>query len=346
MKKIFLILMILLLNVSGVFARTLPDCDIKIISSEIDGSKITCKAKISCAKGWHPAQKPTIKIIKSENFENFKYDDSGECKGIGGDNYLIEFSFSKNDGKFSADLNMIFPLCSEICTYVTKNLKISDETLGKIKKTSETKKESVSIFSKYFLMMMFFAFLGGLILNVMPCVLPVLLLKLKTFTYSGESRKAALCGSILGNYFVFFIFACVTYLLRASGELVGWGMHFQNVVFLKIIAVILFLLFLYSRDLIIFSPSFEIKNESKSVIVGNFISSLIASIVALPCTAPFLGTAAAFSDKRIKFGWQLQSLCRKAVVQNVLIQKFSALRILAYKFYAIINNLFTVTQEI
>ena len=52
---------------------------------------------------------------------------------------------------------------------------------------------------------------------------------------------------------------------------------------------------LYSEELITFSPSFEIKNESKRVIFGNFIASIVTAVMAIPCTAPFLGIAATFA---------------------------------------------------
>jgi suppressor for copper-sensitivity B len=83
--------------------------------------------------------------------------------------------------------------------------------------------------------------------------------------------------------------------LKISGEIVGWGMHFQNPYFLELTTFILFALILYSFEILSFFPSVRIKNGKYQNFWGNFISSMIASVVAIPCTAPFLGTAATFA---------------------------------------------------
>jgi suppressor for copper-sensitivity B len=102
-------------------------------------------------------------------------------------------------------------------------------------------------------------------------------------------------GSIAGNYASVMIFAVFLAVLKLGGEIVGWGMHFQNLNFLKLSVVALFLFTLYTFEIITLTPSLKIKNETQKVFWENFISSIIASITAIPCTAPFLGTAAAFA---------------------------------------------------
>jgi suppressor for copper-sensitivity B len=134
------------------------------------------------------------------------------------------------------------------------------------------------------------AFLGGLILNVMPCVLPVIMMKLRSLT-----SKEALCGSIVGNYASFAAFAICVAFLKISGETVGWGMHFQNPYFLEATTFLLFFLTLYSFELIPFFPSISIADGKYRAFFSAFLSSVVASVVAIPCTAPFLGTAAAFA---------------------------------------------------
>ncbi|MDR1361782.1 MAG: thioredoxin family protein, partial [Holosporaceae bacterium] len=124
-------------------------------------------------------------------------------------------------------------------------------------------------------------------------VLPVLLLKLKSVL--SPDRKTALAGAIAGNYASFLSIALLLSLLKMGGTPVGWGFHFQNFVFLKIAAVVLFLLVLQAFGIISPSPSIRPKNVARSVFAENFLSSIIACFLAIPCTAPFLGTASVFA---------------------------------------------------
>ena len=289
-RTFFCIFFAFLFVVTRAYAQS-PDCEFSAIGSEISEGKITYALEMKLSEGWHPAKKPKIILKHSKNLKNFSYSDVGECEEISDQKYKVDFSFEKisDEKKFNADLEIQCPICRDICTIVTKHLKISDD--DKNENFSQPQEED---FSKNFLLMLAFAFLGGLILNVMPCVLPVLLMKLRSFTYSKNHREA-LFGSLAGNYFVFCAFAISIFLLKKSGETVGWGMHFQNPIFLKFAAIALFFMSLQAAEIINLTPAFEIKNENKKIFVENFVSSIIAAFVALPCTAPFLGTAATFA---------------------------------------------------
>ena len=141
---------------------------------------------------------------------------------------------------------------------------------------------------------MLLALLGGLILNLMPCVLPVILMKMRSLVAS--NKKAAIWGTIICNYVSFCTFAIFLIFIKVTGESVGWGMHFQSLNFLKTVAVILFVLSLYSFEIISFPIAVQIsESNNHRIFLENFISSIVASIIAIPCTAPFLGTAAAFA---------------------------------------------------
>ncbi len=144
-----------------------------------------------------------------------------------------------------------------------------------------------------------FAFLGGMILNLMPCVFPVLGLKIMSFVkQAGEDpKKVRLHGLIftLGVILSFWILVGILLGLRESfdGEL-GWGFQLQEPVFVFGLAIFL-LIFALSL-----SGVFEIgmtltgvgsKLSQQSGYVGSFFSGFLATIVATPCMAPFLGAA-------------------------------------------------------
>lgn len=148
------------------------------------------------------------------------------------------------------------------------------------------------------------AFLGGLILNVMPCVLPVLSIKLSSTVKSGGLSPARIrtgfAVSALGVLAFMWVLAGATLAARGFGLTVGWGLQFQNPVFL---AVMLVVLVIFSANLF---GLFEITLPSSwqtrltragggTGYGGDFATGAFAAILATPCSAPFLGTAVAFA---------------------------------------------------
>ena len=146
------------------------------------------------------------------------------------------------------------------------------------------------------------ALLGGMILNLMPCVFPVLSLKALSFVAaSGETARhqrnegLAYTGGILVS---FVLLASALIALRAAGEQVGWAFQFQQPWFL---AFIVYLFFTLGLSL---SGVFEIGTGLMGVgnnltaqkgYKGSFFTGVLATIVATPCTAPFMGPALGFA---------------------------------------------------
>lgn len=143
-----------------------------------------------------------------------------------------------------------------------------------------------------------FAFLGGVILNVMPCVLPVLTLKAFHVVESMRTHpeKARIHGLAyaLGTTLVFAIFGGIVVSLRASGESLGWGMQFQHPEFVAAIVVALHLFGLNALG--VFELTFGVRGGSPGKgLAGSVGNGMLAAVMSMPCTAPFLGTAAAFA---------------------------------------------------
>ena len=144
-----------------------------------------------------------------------------------------------------------------------------------------------------------FAFLGGLILNVMPCVFPVLSLKaLHLVQISGESRGSARSEGLAytaGVFLSLLALAALLLVLRASGQALGWGFQLQSP---PVVWLLLALLFALSLNLLGF---FEFNvllgnlagKSPRQGWTGSFASGLLAVAVASPCTAPFMGVALA-----------------------------------------------------
>ena len=148
------------------------------------------------------------------------------------------------------------------------------------------------------------AFLGGLILNLMPCVLPILSLKLYSFlslVKEDNNKIRHNCSLIVAGIVSSFLFLAITVIfLKTFGRVVGWGFQFQNDFFLIFILIIILI---FSLNLLGFfeiilpqNTLYKINNfldtNSKS---GHYFSGVFATLLATPCSAPFLGTAVGFS---------------------------------------------------
>ena len=156
------------------------------------------------------------------------------------------------------------------------------------------------------------AFIGGLILNLMPCVLPVLSLKvLSVLKHGGKGHEkehrqhifASFMASAAGIISSFWLMASALVALKTAGMSIGWGIQFQHPTFLifLLVVVLAFALNMWG--------AFEIplprfiahriggrkSHDSEGTLLGNFLTGAFATLLATPCTAPFLGTAVGFA---------------------------------------------------
>jgi suppressor for copper-sensitivity B len=152
-------------------------------------------------------------------------------------------------------------------------------------------------------LMLVLGLVGGLILNVMPCVLPVLSLKVFGLVRSaGEGRREVIKGSLAtaaGILLSFWALGGAAALAQTAGSQVGWGTQFQYPGFVTFLAlvVVLFCLNLWGLFEISLPQSLgQVAGAgSREGVAGHFASGLFATLMATPCTAPFLGTAVGFA---------------------------------------------------
>ncbi len=147
-----------------------------------------------------------------------------------------------------------------------------------------------------------FALLGGLILNLMPCVFPVLAMKAAAFArLAGHERSAMRRDGVaytLGVLVSFAIMAAVVIAIRASVGDVSWGFQFQSPVFSLLIAYLFFVVGLNLSGVFEFSSRFAGVGQSLTArggTAGSFFTGVLAVIVATPCTAPFMAAALGFA---------------------------------------------------
>lgn len=151
------------------------------------------------------------------------------------------------------------------------------------------------------------AWLGGLILNLMPCVFPVLSLKLLGFVDDRAAARrmvrAGFVASASGVIVSFLVLATALIALKAAGTTIGWGIQFQHPVFLAVMAAVVAL---FAANLLGF---FELSLPSGlmnalarrgmgSSVPSHFAGGFVATLLATPCSAPFVGTAVSFALSR------------------------------------------------
>ncbi len=155
--------------------------------------------------------------------------------------------------------------------------------------------------SMSFALALLFAFLGGIILNVMPCVLPVLVMKAMSFikqssVTAAERRKDALFYTA-GVLAAFTALVGSLLALRAGGAAIGWGFQLQSPVFVAVIAYVMLLLGLNLSGVFVVGGNFGMGQSltAKPGATGSFFTGLLAVVVAAPCTGPFMGAAVGFA---------------------------------------------------
>ena len=143
------------------------------------------------------------------------------------------------------------------------------------------------------------AFAGGVILNLMPCVFPVLALKALAVLEAHDGRERAQAISYtLGVVLSFVVVAGVMLALRAGGQSLGWGFQLQSPVFVAVLVYLFFAMGLALAGVTEFGVRFmgigQSLTQSKGL-SGSFFTGVLAALVASPCTAPFMGAALGYA---------------------------------------------------
>ena len=150
--------------------------------------------------------------------------------------------------------------------------------------------------------MLLLGLLGGLILNAMPCVLPVLSLKVFGMIKSAEQGRAEVVRGALatsaGILVSFWALALLAVLAKSGGNAVGWGIQFQEPLFVAALTIIVVLFCLNLWGIFEITLPGRVTTAAGTTtadgVAGHFTSGLFATLMATPCSAPFLGTAVGF----------------------------------------------------
>ena len=233
----------------------------------------------------------------------------------------IKLILENNNEKLSVNFDVDYLTCKKICIPFNDNLvlniPVGDGEISKYGKiiNEYIDKSNYSNYSNFFnpgslLFFLFIAFIGGVILNFMPCVFPVLSLKIYNVLSQQQQRinnktiKRNFLATILGIIFSFFILSLLIVFLKSIGSNLGWGFQFQSPFFLSFMILILILFSLnlidvFSIDIPIIFKKFLNRiinlNKKSSEFFQNFFLGSFITILSTPCSAPFIGTAIGFA---------------------------------------------------
>ena len=165
--------------------------------------------------------------------------------------------------------------------------------------TTGSQKSSTPQSFGYLLYMMLLAFLGGSILNLMPCVFPVLSLKMLSFARTADNQAHAQSWVYAAGVVASFVLvAAILIFLQRAGEAIGWGFHLQSPGFVIAMAYVFVAMALSLSGVIELGSSIMGTGSGlaeKEGLSGSFFTGVLAVVVASPCTAPFMGTALGFA---------------------------------------------------
>jgi thiol:disulfide interchange protein len=217
-----------------------------------------------------------------------------------------EFCLRKIVKKFSGDWpkeisGVVILQKGDLREGIEINLSVADKA-----PVSETisSNETSPLASPSLLQMLLYAFIGGLILNIMPCVLPVIALKILGFVSEakGSPRRVRALGGIyaVGVLFSFLVLAAIVIGVKAAGHQAGWGMQFGSPIFIVCLTTLVTLVALNLFGV------FEVTLGGRALDTagnlasrhgasGAFFNGVLATTLATPCTAPFLAPALGFA---------------------------------------------------
>ena len=246
----------------------------------------------------------------------------------------IEIDLNNIDQSSELAIKLEYGLCKDICIPASEKFTITisdkkdDEAIEIIQKFYPSKLDAKAEFveenniekeavvapkitntSTTLIKAIIFGIIGGAILNIMPCVLPVLSIKLMSIIQHSNASisriRFSFFATIIGILTSFLILALLAILISLTGNSLGWGLQFQNPYFL--IFLILVVMLFIANLLGIFEITFNgvittildkkitQEEEKKNIFIPNFLSGILAVLLATPCSAPFLGSAISFA---------------------------------------------------
>lgn len=298
----FYCLFFLFLFSSFLYAQDIPKAEVRLVGDAASGVYL----EIDLPDGWHTYGDPAgdvgkpaslrLEPVSGIEFGGLRFPDSEriETEGIVSYGYYDSVKLGLNlrfSDSFSTEKVMIsgtakWLQCLDICVPFSEDVELRVDS------------EDASSAGFQIPWLVFgMAFLGGLILNLMPCVLPVISIKLLGLISHGHSRRYSMFF-LLGILVSMWSLGGILAILKWQGHLLGWGFQLQSPVFVGIMAVVFFLMTLNLFSVFEIGPGLTrlagLQGKGYGYL-NAFLTGLLAVIVATPCSAPFMSVAIAYA---------------------------------------------------
>ena len=302
---IFLLWLQLMMTVAASASCSTPRAEISLRAWE-KNSEISVEIILKPRAGWYihshnPGAFGMSAQAKWNGADVLKYEEWSEGEDIIYQGFGVNVYKEKGiyQAIFSAEytknpkVELSFMSCSDECIPETVNLEITPENLN-LDILPDKQDASQDVLTKLWLKSIILAFCGGLLLNLMPCVFPVLFIKIIGVTQTKPHRKRVrdAWAYMAGVIACFLVLAALLQQLKMQGVSLGWGFQLQSPIFVGIMAVVFLILGLMFLDIITINTHINLGSGSA------FLTGLLAVMVASPCTAPFMGAT---------IGWILTS---------------------------------------
>ena len=281
---------------------------------KLPGSDAALKANVAWEQSNDPKSRPVVIEWKTPDAPADFYPYGGTGFDVGGATELLPKQDGKvrlkkiinkaDDGDWPKSLAGIFVAKTDSPDVVAIELNLPIGVASAAPARSADGASASPAASASLITMLLFAFIGGLILNIMPCVLPVIALKVLGFVNQAKEapervRKLGLIYG-LGVLVSFFVLAALAIAAQKAGGIAGWGSAFRNPQFRFVITILitlvtlnLFGIFEVTLSGRAMGAASDLTNKSGGA--GAFFNGVLATVLATPCTAPFLGVALGFA---------------------------------------------------
>lgn len=250
---------------------------------------------------------PQAELIEARSIEYFPYDwgvvQAPAQQNITQDDAFILLDTQKGDLSFNKAISGVLVLQSDDGQHTAYEVESQPGALSIAAPAIASPASTLPLASA-----LLFAFIGGIILNLMPCVFPVLFMKaLSLVSHANESRAQIKMHGLaytLGVLASFVVLAIILLSVKTAGHAVGWGFQLQSPLFVSLIAIVMFTLGLSLSGYLKIGTSFMGVGQqlaSQAGYGGSFFTGVLAVIVATPCTAPFMGPALGFAFTQSAF---------------------------------------------
>lgn len=197
-----------------------------------------------------------------------------------------------------ADAGLCYPPQDQYFKVELSKASISATNKPDILKSGIAQSKSAGKATTWLPFILLLAIAGGAILNLMPCVFPVLSIKALSIASAQGDHKAHGWAYTAGAVSAFMLVAALMLAARAGGQAVGWGFQLQSPVIVSLLAYLFFVMGLSLSGLANFGAGFMGIGQQLSSgrgLRGSFFTGVLAAVVASPCTAPFMGTALGYA---------------------------------------------------